>query len=196
MIINISFLNNIEKCFIIKNKTNISFDDLTLKKMPLNDLVNYTSIIQTDDSEKYFIKVSRSKHGNENLWRFILRDIIAERLLFTIRSLKEYRGSKTLDTIGIKTPKVYAAGFFLTNMRKYSGIIIYKKMENLISAQEFLLTSTSVNKKKTLLKNIEIDYKKMAKHKIHFRDFHMSNILLNPKTDDIYWIDAGLSRIF
>ncbi|MEI6894566.1 MAG: lipopolysaccharide kinase InaA family protein [Colwellia sp.] len=196
MLINISFLNNIEKCFIFKNKTKRSFNDLVLKDMPLNDLVNYTSIIQTDDSEQYFIKISRSKHGKRSLWRFIFRDIISERLLFTVRSLVEYRGSKTLDKIGIKTPKVYAAGFFLTNMKSYTGIIIYKKMENLISAQEILLTSTSIEKKKTLLENIRLDYKKMAKHKLHFKDLHMSNILVNPKTNDIYWVDVGLSRIF
>jgi len=202
MLINISLFNQSEKCLVFSNNNNINLNNLKLKTLKLNELVSYSSIIQTDEEEKLFVKVTRSKYGannngdrKHNKWKFFFREIIAERILLTARTLQEYRSTKKLIKIGIKTPDIYASGFFITNMNTYNGIIIYKKMENLISAQEFLLTSQSIEMKTILLKKIEIDYKLMAIHKIHFRDLHMSNILFNPVSHDIYWIDASLYRI-
>jgi len=209
MLIKISLFGKPEKCFIFRNNKNIDLNELVLKDLQLDDKVVYRSLIQTDESENLFVKVTGSKYGTNNevsrgfrptlnkpnKFKFIVREIIAERLLLTMRSLKEYRDSKKLASIGVKTSEVYGAGFFVSNMNTYNGIIIYKKLENLISAQEVLLSEESAEIKEILLEKVQHDYLKMARHKLHFRDLHMSNVLFDPKTHDIYWIDASLSKL-
>lgn len=196
MLIDIKINNSQEKCFIFQGDTSLSLKEIETKPLQLGNLVSFSNLISTDTTEKFFIKITRSKYGKTNKLKFLLREIIAERLFFTVRTINEYRCSKKLAKIEIKTPKVYGAGYFLSNKDTYNGIIIYEKLNNMPTAQEFLLTSDSLQEKSRLLKNIELDYKKMRKSKLHFRDFHMNNILVNPETMDIYWIDPGLSKIW
>ena len=70
-----------------------------------------------------------------------------------------------------------------------------EKLENVVTAQEVSLTETCMEMKDALLKLIERDYKKMHKSNIHFRDLHMSNILVDKEAMKIYWVDSSLSRI-
>ena len=212
MLINISLFGQLEKCFIFRNDKSIDLKNINLKTLQFDDNVSYTSVIQTDETEKLFVKITYTKYGQHNearapkvgtqhanrkpnKFKFILREIIAERLLLTVRSLKEYRDSKKLTKMGINTAKVYGAGYFLTSINTFNSIIIYEKLEGLVSAQEVLLTSDSIEVKRLLLKKIELDYKRMAWHKLHFRDMHMSNVLYDEVTQEIYWIDPSFDRI-
>ena len=182
MLINISLFGQLEKCFIFRNDKSIDLKNINLKTLQFDDNVSYTSVIQTDETEKLFVKITYTKYGQHNearapkvgtqhanrkpnKFKFILREIIAERLLLTVRSLKEYRDSKKLTKMGINTAKVYGAGYFLTSINTFNSIIIYEKLEGLVSAQEVLLTSDSIEVKRLLLKKIELDYKRMAWHK-------------------------------
>jgi len=212
MLINISLFGQLEKCFIFRNDKSIDLKNINLKTLQFDENVSYTSVIQTDETEKLFVKITYTKYGQHNearapkvgtqhanrkpnKFKFILREIIAERLLLTVRSLKEYRDSKKLTKMGINTAKVYGAGYFLTSINTFNSIIIYEKLEGLVSAQEVLLTSDSIEVKRLLLKKIELDYKRMAWHKLHFRDMHMSNVLYDEVTQEIYWIDPSFDRI-
>ena len=212
MLINISLFGQPEKCFIFRNDKNIDLKNINLKTLQFDENVSYTSVIQTDETEKLFVKITYTKHGQHNearapkvgtqhanrkpnKFKFILREIIAERLFLTVRSLKEYRDAKKLTKMGINTAKVYGAGFFLTSINTFNSIIIYEKLDGLISVQELLLSSDNIETKRLILKKIELDYKRMAWHKLHFRDLHMSNILFNPVTEDIYWIDPSFDRL-
>ncbi len=197
MIINVELFGKAEKCFVFRNCSRVDIESLRLKNLPLNELVNSINLIQVDESEKLFVKVFSSKYGHDasKKLNFFFREIISERLLFTAQPLREYRNTKKLSKIGIKTPKVYAAGYFITSMKRLNGIIIYEKLDNVITLQELLLQDGSTELKQHVLDQIKIDYKKMTKHNIHFHDFHMSNMLVDQKNMDLYWIDPTLHRI-
>lgn len=183
-----------EKCFLFENKTlPSSIKTIDLK---ISDTVDFSSIVKTDENKNLFIKITPSKYGNKNKkLRFILREIIAERLCLNVKTIREFRSIKKLRKIGINTPEVYSAGFFLTNKSKYSGIIIYKMLNNQVTAKEYMLSSESNENKAALLDRMTNDYKKMSKKGIHFYDYHLSNVLVNTKTLDIYWIDPILKNI-
>jgi tRNA A-37 threonylcarbamoyl transferase component Bud32 len=183
-----------EKCFLFENKTlPSSIKTIDLK---ISDKVDFSSIVKTDENKNLFIKITPSKYGNKNKkLRFILREIIAERLCLNVKTIREFRSTKKLRKIGINTPEVYSAGFFLTNKSKYSGIIIYKMLNNQVTAKEYMLSSESNENKAALLDRMTNDYKKMSKKGIHFYDYHLSNVLVNTKTLDIYWIDPILKNI-
>lgn len=195
MFTDISIDGKKEKCFLICKGEKKTLKNIITKDLTLPDLVDFTSYLKTDVSEKLFIKITPSKYGKDNLVNFLLRNILSERVFLNAKTIKEYRYTQKLAAIGINTPKVYAGGFLLSNVYKYSGIIIYEKLDNLVTAQEVLLEETCQKKKSLLLHNIYIDYKKMAKNNLHFRDFHMSNVLVDPEDMKIYWIDPALSRV-
>lgn len=201
MITNITIDGKIEKCLIFCNGNKEALKNIVTKDLALPDLVTFHSLIKTDENEELFIKVVPPKYGHNNKYgkdkkiKFFFRHILAEKIFLNAKAIKEYKYSKKLASIGINTPKVYAGGILLTNHYKYSGIVIYEKLDNLVTAQDILLNETCKNKKKTLLHNIMLDYKKMAKHKVHFRDFHMNNILVDPESMKLYWIDPALSKI-
>jgi tRNA A-37 threonylcarbamoyl transferase component Bud32 len=183
-----------EKCFLFENKTlPSSIKTLDLK---ISDKVDFSSILKTDENKNLFIKITPSKYGNKNKkLQFFLREIIAERLCLNVKTIREFRSIRKLRKIGINTPEVYSAGFFLTNKSKYSGIIIYKMLNNQVTAKEYMLSSESNENKAALLEHMTNDYKKMSKKGIHFYDYHLSNVLVNTKTLDIYWIDPILKNI-
>ncbi len=58
-----------------------------------------------------------------------------------------------------------------------------------------MLRDESEENKTILLENIYCDYRKMSNKGIHFYDFHLSNVLVDTETLDIYWIDPTLRRI-
>lgn len=196
MIIDITIDNKKEKCFIFNNKSTQSLDNIVTTDINLSDQVNFSSIIKTDESKNLFIKIVSSKYGHRtNKLKFFLREVISERLFLNTQTIREYRYTKKLSKIGINTPKVYGAGFFLTEMSKYSGIIIYERLYNQMTVQEFILSEEPNERKEILLDNVSQDYKKMSRNGIHFYDFHLSNVLVNPDTLSTYWIDPRLKKL-
>lgn len=197
MIINVELFGKAERCLVFRNSSNIDIESIKLKNFQLNEVVSSINLVQVDESEKLFVKVFPSKYGHNpsKKLNFIFREIISERLLFTAHSLREYRGIKKLSKIGIRTPKVYAAGYFITSMNRLNGIIIYEKLENVITIEELMLQDGSKDLKQHVMKQIKLDYHKMTKSYIHFRDFHMSNILVDLKDKNLYWIDSNVYRI-
>lgn len=198
MFIDITIDNKKEKCFIFKNKASekMNLCSIETTDISLSEEVNFSSIIKTDKTKNLFIKIVPSKHGHKaNKSKFFLREVISERLFFNAQTIREYRYSKRLSKLGINTPKVYGAGFFLTEMQRYSGIIIYERLYNQITVQEFILSDETNERKASLLENVSLEYKKMSRKGIHFYDFHLSNVLVNPETLSTYWIDPRLKRL-
>jgi len=196
MIIDITIDNKKEKCFLFKNENTKNLSNIKTMDITLSDTVNFSSIIKTDETESLFIKIVPSKYGHTaNKLKFIFRELISERLFFNAQTIREYRHSKKLAKLGINTAKVYSAGFLLTGMEKYSGIIIYERLYEQITAQEFMLSEESASRKESLLANISADYKKMSKKGMHYYDLHLSNVLVNPETLSTYWIDPRLKKL-
>ncbi|CED61550.1 lipopolysaccharide kinase InaA family protein [Moritella viscosa] len=184
-----------EKCFILNNKKTMPLNIKTID-LHLSEKVQFSSIIKTNEEKNLFMKITTTKYGNTNSkLKFFFREIIAERLFLNIKTIREFRNIKKLHKIGINTPKVYGAGFFITNIRKYSGAIIYERIHNQVTAKEYMLRDESEENKTILLENIYCDYRKMSNKGIHFYDFHLSNVLVDTETLDIYWIDPTLRRI-
>lgn len=196
MIVNITIDDKIDKCFLLCNTSNIdSLRNIKTKDLKLSKLVSFSSVIKTDQNNQFFIKIFPSKYTQKNIVKFFFRYILAERLFLKSKAIKEYGYSKKLAAIGVRTPKVYAAGFLLSSIFKFGGIIIYEKLDNTITVEEMLLTTEYQDKIPEVLKAITADYKKMRRKKIHFKDFHMSNILINIETLELYWIDPALMRL-
>lgn len=196
MIIDITIDNKKEKCFLFKNENTKHLSSITTTDIKLSETVNFSSIIKTDETETLFIKIVPSKYGHTaNKLKFFFREVISERLFFNAQTVREYRYSKRLAKVGINTPKVYSAGFLLTGMQKYSGIIIYERLYDQITAQEFMLSEEPTSRKESLLANISTDYKNMSRKGMHYYDLHLSNILVNPETLSTYWIDPRVKRL-
>ena len=96
MKITVKLFNKVERCFVFRNCRDVDIKQLDLKDLDLDPLIQFGSILKTDTSGRLFVKILKSKYGSNSEKRlgFFFREIIAERLFLTIRSLREYRYTK------------------------------------------------------------------------------------------------------
>ena len=113
------------------------------------------------------------------------------------RAHKEIVGNQIMRRLGFRVPEVYRIGYGLLPSMNFQYLGFYV-MENM-SEQGFVPVRDLIDQGKlvgserqAVITEVVDGLKKMQAHRIVFTDFHLENVMLNPK-GELAWLDTGIT---
>lgn len=148
-----------------------------------------------DDERSFVFKFERCKYSLfKSPIRWFFRDLFRKVFFLNLGSRSEIRSYLHVNSIGLKTPKVYSWGVFLNPLSDLSSFIIVEFKGDCISVREFLSRSAEDQKERIIVNLFEQIFVLSESGYIH-KDCHLDNFLVDCKTGEIFWIDVHLKKV-
>lgn len=147
-----------------------------------------------DYSNTYLLKFERCKYNLlKNPVKWVARDFFRKTFFINIDARREVGCYAHVNSVGIKTPKVYAWGVFLNPFSSLMSFIIIEYKKDFVSAREFLSGVDKSQQCEFIRELLGQMFMLNESGYIH-RDCHLDNFLVSVNSGEILWIDIHLKK--